>query len=265
MIGKGDDLKDSNTKNQSTVAAFAILEAMAAHTEPVRVTDLAVSLGMPRSRIFRYLRTLVSLGYVRQDPESERYRLTLKLFHLGQAIADGTQLTSVARPVMSAIRDEVGQTVTLSIPEDDGMRVIDIVRTETPVQIITRPGALLDFHSSAQGKVALAWGRHGVADVLGTLARANAPASPIIDHERLEREVDRARTSGWAVAPEETLPGVNAVSAPIFDSGAEFVATITIVGSVQYIRPEPDPALVTVVTEAARTISTHLGCLEYPV
>ncbi|WP_163849316.1 IclR family transcriptional regulator [Pseudooceanicola aestuarii] len=249
------DKSGSNSTNQSTVAAFAILEEMARRGEPSRVTDLANDLGMPRARIYRYLQTLVSLGYVRQDPVTERYRLTLKLFHLGQAIADATQLTSVARPVMAALRDRVGQTVTLSLPEDIGMRVMDIVRIETPVQIVTRPGALLSFFTSAQGKLALAWGK---AETRTLAQKGPNPA-------RLAEEIIRARTLGWAIAPEEALPGVNAISAPVFDIEGRFAATITIVGSVQDITPEPAEALVAAVTQAAREISADLGCMEYPI
>ncbi|QOL79910.1 helix-turn-helix domain-containing protein [Pseudooceanicola spongiae] len=91
------DMTNSNTTNQSTVAAFSILEEVAAQSQPSRVTDLGIPLGMPRARVYRYLQTLVSLGCVLQDPVTERYRLRLKLFHIGQAIADGTQLTSVTR------------------------------------------------------------------------------------------------------------------------------------------------------------------------
>lgn len=245
----------SNTANQSTIAAFAILEEMAQKGEPSRVTDLGKALNMPRARIYRYLQTLVTLGYVRQDPETERYQLTLKLFHLGQAIADSTQLTSVARPVMSALRDELGQTVTLSIPEPNGMRVIDIVRVESPVQIITRPGAILDFHTSAQGKLALAFGKYD-PDKLISSADIRAKVSMQAAH---------AREFGWVTAPEETLPGVNAISAPVFDLEGNFAATITVVGSVQDIKPEPAEIYVTAVTRAAREISNNLGCMEYPI
>lgn len=254
------DITDSNTTNQSTVAAFAILEEMARHSESSRVTDLSNALGMPRPRIYRYLQTLVSLGYVRQDPATERYRLTLKLFHLGQAIADGTQLTSAARPVMQALRDAMSQTVTISIPEETGMRVLDIVRVEMPVQIVTRPGALLPLHTSAQGKIALAFGPAHLAGTLDGIVPLGTP-----DRARLEREIARARRTGWAVAPEETLRGVNAVSAPIFDIEGRFAATITIVGSVQDIKPEPAEVFVTAVLNAARDISSDLGNMEYPV
>lgn len=219
---------------------------------------------MPRAKIYRYLQTLCNIGYVRQDPVSERYRLTLKLFHVGQAIADGTQLTSTARPVMVQLRDKANLTCTLSIPEDGGMRVVDIVRIDSLVQIVTKPGALLSFHASAQGKIALAFGdEERLAQVLsGELAPL--PNGKSFDPAPLQSEVEKARKTGWAVAPEETLSGLNAIASPIFDLENKFIATITIVGSVQDIRPEPSATLCKAVTQAARAISKDLGCTEYP-
>lgn len=251
--------------NQSTRVVFRIIEEMAQIGESARLTDLAQRVGMPKARVYRFLQSLRDMGYVWQDPATERYGLTLKLFHIGQAISDATAITSLARPLMVGLRDACGHTTTLSLPEAGGMRVIDIVRTDSPVEIVTRPGALLAFHASAQGKLALAFGNPAGWQVVraGPLERVTDRTNT--DIARLEAECARARENGWAVAPEETLRGVNALSAPIFDGDGGFVATITIAGPVQDIRPEPDPGLVTRVQDAARTISRNLGCKEYPV
>ena len=250
--------------NQSTQVAFLIIEEMSAVGDSIRLTDLARRLDMPKARIYRFLQTLMQLGYVDQDETDDRYRLTLKLFHLGQSVADSTQLTSVARPVMVRLRDEVEQTTTLSVPEQEGMRVVDIGRVESPVQIVTRPGALLAFHASAQGKLALAFGDPGCWKAVAGKTLMRFTEATNTDEKQLRREVEQAEQNRWAVAPEETLRGVNALSAPIFDRSNRFVATITIAGSVQDILPEPDAAQVRAVCEAARTISESLGCTEYP-
>lgn len=251
------------TANQSTQVAFRIIEEMAPVGEGMRVTDLARRLGMPKARIYRFLQTLVAIGYVVQDPETERYRLTLKLYHVGQAIADGTQLITVARPEMIRLRDATGQTTTLSVLEEQGMRVIDIVRMETPVQIVTKPGALLDFHASAQGKLALAFGPARLWDVVRSRPLQAVTEDTLTDIARLEDEVAEVRARGWAVAPSQLLPGINAVSAPILDATNSMVGSINIAGPVQTIRPEPDAAQISAVRAAGRTISVSLGCTEY--
>ncbi len=251
------------TGNQSTQVAFLLIEEMSSAGDSMRLTDLARRLEMPKARVYRFLQTLVHLGYVVQDDRDDRYRLTLKLFHLGQAVADGTQLTSVAKPVMVRLRDTLEQTTTLSIPEPTGMRVVDIVRVESPVQIVTRPGALLAFHASAQGKLALAFGDPQNWNTVTDKKMAKLTESTNVDEKVLHDQVALARQRGWAVAPEETLRGVNALSAPIFDAANNFTATITIAGSVQDILAEPDPAQVREVCAAARAISGSLGCTEY--
>lgn len=249
--------------NQSTQVAFRIIEEMAPLNDGIRLTDLARRLGMPKARVYRFLQALVASGYVRQDAENERYRLTLKLFHLGQAVADGTRLLSIARPVMIKLRDTVMETTTLSVVEQTGMRVLDIVRVETPVEIITKPGAILAFHASAQGKLALAFGPPELWDHVRAHPLRAMTTHTTTDIAQLENAVAIARRAGWAVAPEEALPGVNALSAPIFDATNEMVATITIAGSVQTVRVEPSKQQIDAVIAAARTISQNLGCTEY--
>jgi len=252
------------TSNQSTQVAFLLMEAMAEIGEPVGLSDLARRVGMPKPRAFRFLKTLLAMGYVLQDPETDRYRLSLKLFHLGQAVADSTVLLTEARPLMVGLRDETNQTVTLSLVEPQGMRILDMVRAASPVQIVTRPGALLDFHSSAQGKLALAYGDASLWDVVRSGPLRKWTPKTNTDIAVLEADVARVRGRGWADAPEETLPGVNALSAPIFDLTNQLIGTVNIAGPVTTLTSPPDPALLGAILQAARSISTNLGCTEFP-
>ncbi|SMH31456.1 IclR family transcriptional regulator [Mesorhizobium australicum] len=241
--------------NQSTQMAFMIIEVMAEIGQPVGLSDLARRIGVSKVRVFRFLRTLLSLGYVLQDPQTEKYRLSYKLYHLGQALADSTDILREARPVMVELRDATGFTVSFSQMEHGGMRILDMVRTEQPVVIVTRPGALLDFHASAQGKIALAFG----GAKLAATALRQWTSETSTDRSAVEAEVAEVRTRGWADAPNQTLQGVTAVSAPVFDMTGDFVATLTIAGPTNTIGTPPDPRYVEALTAAARKISRNLG------
>lgn len=249
--------------NQSTQMAFLIMETMAEIGEPIALSDLARKLGIPKPRTFRFLKTLLSLGYVLQDETTERYRLSLKLFHLGQAIADRTGLLSEARPLMVKLRDAVKLTTTLSVIEKLGTRVIDIVRIESPVEIVTRPGSMLDFHASAQGKLVLAFGDPQAWDVVRKGPLRRWTNRTITDLDALGKLVELARQRGWADAPEEYLQGVSALSAPIFDVTNRMIATVTLAGPVGDIGVPPRPHLIEAVTATARAISSNLGSTGY--
>ncbi|PSJ53601.1 IclR family transcriptional regulator [Kumtagia ephedrae] len=241
--------------NQSTQMAFLIIEVMAEIGKPVALSDLARRIGAPKVRVFRFLRTLLSLGYVLQDPDTEKYRLSYKLYHLGQALADSTDILREARPVMVELRDATGFTVSFSQMEPTGMRILDMVRTEQPVAIVTRPGALLDFHASAQGKIALAFGDARLPEEPLRQWTSETPTDPAA----IAAEVQAVRAQGWAEAPNQTLQGVTAVSAPVFDMNGAFIATLTIAGPTNTIGSPPAPRFIEALKGAARKVSTNLG------
>ncbi|MEO3387941.1 IclR family transcriptional regulator [Mesorhizobium sp. CAU 1741] len=249
--------------NQSTQMAFLIMETMAEIGEPVALSDLARRLEIPKPRTFRFLKTLLAMGYVQQDEETERYRLSLKLFHLGQSIADRTGLLSEARPLMVKLRDAVKLTTTLSIIETQGTRVIDIVRVESPVEIVTRPGSVLDFHASAQGKLVLAFGDQKAWKIVRDGPRKRWTGATITDLDELSRLVELAHQRGWADAPGEYLHGVSALSAPIFDVTNRMIATVTLAGPLADIGVPPKQHLIEAVTATAKAISSNLGSTEF--
>lgn len=223
--------------------AFEVLEALAASQEPLGVTDISRALGITKTRGYRHLRTLVGSGYVTQDPATEKYRAGIKLFLLGQRVAAQNSFLSAARKVMRPLRDAVGHTVTASRIVGGAVEVLDMVRGSSPFEIGTKPGSRFPLDRSAQGKVALAFGRG---------APANAGA-------KLRREVRLARERGWAVAPEEILRGVNALAAPVFFADGTVAGTIALVDSVELLPATPTRKQISAILEAARVASRGLG------
>lgn len=238
----------------AVVTTLRIIEHLADAEGPVGVSELASALDSPKPRIYRHLRTLCGRSYVVQDPHTDKYVLSLKLYFLGQRIPEKTSFLSEARHVLPGLRDELHQTVTIGLVEDHGVRVIEILRHQTAIQITTPPGTLFALHDSAQGKVALAFGPASLWQQLDAVPGLSRAAL-----KRLRDDIDTIRSQGWAVAPEAVLIGVNALAAPVFDASGELAGTIAIVGSVQYVEPRPAKPMVAAVTRAARSISQRLG------
>jgi len=70
-------------KNQSLRKAISILEEMTKLEGPARLQDIAESVDMSPSTVLRFLNTYIDYGYVRQEPNTNFYYLTLKLAELG--------------------------------------------------------------------------------------------------------------------------------------------------------------------------------------
>lgn len=242
-----------DTPISAVTTTLSIIETMAECGEPVGVSELAKLVGANKPKAYRHLRTLLSRDYVRQDPETDKYFLTLKTFHIGQAIAAGTEFLVEARRAMPRLRELTGQTVAVGQIEESGVRVLDILRHRAAIEITTRPGTLFEFHCSSQGKIALAFGDVDES-ILNSGSRRRVQA--------LKRNLEQIRSQGWAMAPEEVLIGVNALAAPVFDASRSLAGTIAIVGSIQHLGAEPDAKYVNAVKSAAASISEQLGYRE---
>lgn len=251
-----------STPISAVVTTLSIIEAMAEYGDPIGVSELAKLVDANKPRTYRHLRTLVDREYVMQDAETDKYFLSLKLFHIGQSIASGTSFVKEARRIMPLLRQKTGQTVTIGQVEDHGVRILDILKHRSDIEIATPPGTLFDFHSSAQGKIAMAFGPNTLLDKVTRKKLKQHTACTSVDADSLRFEVAKIARNGWAVAPEEALMGVNALASPVFDAAGELAGTITIVGSIQHLPATPPPDVIAAVQDAAASVSARLGYLE---
>lgn len=253
-----------DTGIQSVQTALALLELMAQSRGPMGVTEIARRMEVPKPRVYRHLQTLLADGYVERDEETEKYRLGIKLYHLGRAAGEQIDLLAEARRVMLALSDRFGLSVSLGQPIDEGIFILDIVRVDTPFEFSTRPGHVLPYHATAQGKVALAMGPPAAVDRV--LEGPLPPLTPhtVTDPATLRRQIEAARAAGWAIGPEEALPGLNALAAPIFDASRKVVATMALIGTMMHLPKKPPAELVEAITDAAHRVSLALGYRDAP-
>jgi len=254
-----DENPAKNDMIQSVALALQVLETLANAQGDMGVTALAAALDTTKSRIHRHLRTLVSLGYISQSEVTERYRIGARLIALGWAAAGSADLAWVAQPHMRTLRDQTGQAVSLGQVEANGIRILNTLHGKMQIEVGVKPGSLLGFCNSAQGKVALA--------AMAPEKRRELMAQPIpqgteftiTDRAELAAHIDEIASRGWATAPNETMLGLNALACPIFNANREPVATIAIVSLTQYIETPPQPDQIEAVRVAAARISTELG------
>jgi DNA-binding IclR family transcriptional regulator len=247
---------------QAVVLTLRILEYLATQPKAVGVTALAQTLGMNKSRIYRHLRTLMQEGYVVQLTDTERYKVGARLITLGRAVSDSFDLAGAASDVIRELREALGHSCVISQPEPNGIRVISAILGKSPIEIGVKPGSLLAFHGSAQGKVALAFGDQELREaIINSQLESWTPAT-ITSGERLRAELEKVAKQGWAVAPNEALIGLNTLAAPIFDASGALAGMIGIVDSIQFILAEPSIDQIRHTVEAAQKISRALGYLE---
>jgi DNA-binding IclR family transcriptional regulator len=244
---------------QAVLFALQIMEHVAVQPEAIGVTALAEYFGTNKSRIFRHLKTLAQQGYVVQEEASERYRIGARLVALSHAIGESVDIVREARIVMKKVRNTLNHSVVLSMLDQGGLRVVAVESGTTAVEITVKPGSLLNYHSSAQGKIALAFGSPALLAKTKKSGLAEHTPKTITTPEKLDQELERVRQQGWAIAPNEAVTGLNALATPIFDASGSLVASIAIVDSVQFIGEQPTALQIETLVHAGLSISESIG------
>jgi IclR family KDG regulon transcriptional repressor len=244
---------------QAVVLALRVLEHLAFSGRPGRVTELAKGLGTSKNRVHRYLQTLVDMGYVVRDGDTQRYTLGIRLVQLGSAVANQYDLLTVSRPVMRRLRDSLGLTVVLSKVVSNQLYALERIYGTSNVQVGVVIGSPLGLHSSAQGKIVLAFGAEELLDAVAGAPLAATTSRTIVDARRLRREIAAVKAQGWAAAPGETMTGLHAVAVPILDGAGELFGTLALLGLSGEMPAEPPPRHIAALKSAAREISAMLS------
>jgi DNA-binding IclR family transcriptional regulator len=233
--------------------SLAVLEALAAEGS-LGTTEVARRTGMSASTASRQLGTLLDGGLVEFDEATHRYRLGLRLVHLGNAVLARLDVRDVARPHLERLAASVGETVTLSVPGEDDAITVDFVPTDRYIQGVTRLGRPSVGHATSAGKVMLAFsGRQPEAPLAVYTPRT------ITDPAALERELGRIRRQGWADAYEEREPELNAIAAPIWDSRDGLAAIAALQGPTRRFGRSAARAALPLLLECTDAISRELG------
>ncbi|MFD1151680.1 IclR family transcriptional regulator domain-containing protein [Saccharothrix hoggarensis] len=217
---------------------LAVLHAVASHPEPrLRRGDLTKATGLPRSTVDRIAATLLHLGYLRA--EGPDLLLSLRAMELGNAYLASCGLVHPLAPLLTRLADELDESVTLTVPDVDGVRLIAQSTRRRAVYLAFHVGGVLPDDRTAAGVVLAAtwpeerfaaWRRRRAGDPLDAGFPAVPPlTAPPDDREVLFRaRVAEARAKGWALDDQWVEPGLLAIAAPVHDPAGRPVAAVNV-------------------------------------
>lgn len=238
--------------------ALRIIEFLARQERPASLGMIAETLSASKATVYRHLQTLVRHGFARRSGDKGSYQAGVKLLVLGEASRRGFDVVPSARDELTELGKLTGQAASVTAIVDGELVVLDMVQGHSVVEFGTRPGTRLGIHSSALGKIWLAFGT-GAAEARCWREPLKAWTSETItDHAALKRAVNVVKKRGYALAPNETIIGINTIAAPVFNHRSELVAALGITGSIQFIEANPNPKLIAAVIAAAKRVSQRL-------
>lgn len=264
-----DDSLDVTRQQPESVAAvlkvFAILQALSEQKD-IGISELSVRLAMPKATVYRFLQTMMTLGYVHQQADSERYGLTMKAFELGAKALQYPELVDLAKHHMQLLADKTGEAVHLGTLIDSEIIYVHKIDSRHNLGMYSRVGRRAPLHCTAIGKVLLAWEHPQRRErLLDGVEFRRFRDKTIVDRSAYLAELERVRAQGYGEDREEFDDHIRCIGIPIFDRLGQPVAGMSVsFPSFRYDEAKA-PELVAMLTAASRDISTRLGCTNFPL
>lgn len=258
-FGPRQQEKTGRDMDKAFVKGLRLIEALALSDEPRGVTDLAAELGLTKSNVHRLLATLIAQGYVRQVPPQSRYALTTRIWELGSHVIRRMDLTQIARPAMSRLAEQTGETVHLSVLDGSDVVYLDKIESAHHIRAHTSVGARAPAYTVATGKAMLAQMPDDYLDRFeGRMVRYTDTTRTTL--AELREDIRLAREQGYAVVPEgEWREGIAACACAILNRSGELAGAIGMSGPDSRIKRKQLRDIAPQVLEAAHAISAALG------
>lgn len=214
---------------RSPLRTLQILLELATDPAPVSLADLSARLSLPKTSLFRLMKTLESGAYVISVPGG--YKLGAESLKLGAALIQNREFPNCALPVMQNVSDSCGETIILGIPADNGQDVLyaEVVDATKPLRFISKAGSTHPLYGSASGQILLAHMPEAALDdyLAHVELRKHAPGTiDTIDH--LRDKLSQIRSAGISESLEGLVEGVFSVAAPVVDMHGTVVGGLSI-------------------------------------
>jgi DNA-binding IclR family transcriptional regulator len=248
---------------QSIEIGGRLLNALADSTKPMMLRDLAEAAGMPPGQAHAYLVSFRKLELVEQDPGSGRYRLGPFALHLGLARLRGSEPYQVATEAIGALVDQLDLAAAISVWGTYGATVVRVQESSHPIHANVRPGTVFGLTTTATGRLFAAFLPQPLveplikAELRDPARRSQGGAYPTL--AELRNELAAIRRRGVATTEGQPIPGINALSAPVFDHSDQMQVAITLMGPSAVVDCTPDSAQAEALLAFTRDLSARLG------
>ncbi|WP_315833708.1 IclR family transcriptional regulator [Bradyrhizobium prioriisuperbiae] len=248
---------------QSIEVGGRILTALIELGQPTMLRDLAARAGMTSAQAHAYLVSYRKLGLVEQNPANGHYFLGPLALQLGLVRMRGSDPLRMASDTSIELSEATGYMVTVTVWGTHGPTIIQVHEAAYPVHVNLRAGALYTLTGTATGRLfAAIYPFEVVRTLLAREMRAEQKAQHLPSgksREAFTEDFDEIRRLGYATTEGVPVPGINAVSVPVFDQSQKMQFALTAIGPTSALDVRTGSRDVAGVAEAINRLSEKLG------
>ncbi|WP_300646769.1 IclR family transcriptional regulator [Paenalcaligenes sp.] len=253
---------------QSIETGYRLLAALVNAARPLPLGELAAAAEMSSAKAHPYLVSFINVGLVRQDLVSGHYELGPFAMQMGLISLQHSTPLRVAQPIVTEAAARIGHTLAIAVLGSHGPTIVHLSEASYPVHVNMRAGTVMSMRYTATGHVFAAWLAPKVTQHY--LQREYADTALLrsthldYDESDFDQLIQKIRKQGAAQALGNPLPGIDAISVPVFDHSGNIVLALTSIGPSAVFDVSLEGPIAHALWQCAQQISTALGHTPTP-
>jgi IclR family pca regulon transcriptional regulator len=214
---------------------LSLLDCFIADPGPHALIELSRQAGLGMPTTLRLIRTLEEAGYVRQDADTKRYRLSWKMLQLQDVTTSILDYADLARPHLQDLAVALGEATGMAVLDGTEIRHAIRVSSNRIISANIPPGAHFPPHATAMGKVLLSELDPAILrDMAARHVFKRFTPTTVTDLDELLAQLKEVVRQGYAVSDAEWESGLRSLAAPVRTRDGSVAAAVCVLS----VRPE---------------------------
>lgn len=245
---------------RSAERTLKLLFCVASSPVPLGLTELSAMAGLDKATAMRMLSTLESFRLVHRDEPTRKYSVGSGVWQLARAWRG--DLSAVALPHMTALRDATGETVSLIVPRGLERVVLTAVEAAHELRVVPGINSVVPIHLGASGRVIMAFlpedEQARIIRETGLRGLENGAGDAASDVAAYLDGLAAVRTDGYAVSSGDVTLGAAAVAAPVRDMTGALQAVVSLRGPESRMTPARIRSIIPHVVATAEAVTREI-------
>ena len=230
------------------------------------ITEISDKLHINKSTLHRILTTLEKHEWVLRNPNARNYKLGDYVLEIGTPVSLSFDIRQMSLPYLYKLSETTSETALLTLRVGLERIFLEEIRGDHQIEPMVELGKRHPLWYGASGKAILAFLKENelnkVFDSIRKLEPITLASGQMLDLDRLRKQIEDIRGSGFSVSVGEQIVGTFAVAAPIFDSTHKPIGSLCIAGPHPRFNINHAKNFGVLVAGIAKDLSSQLSALK---
>ncbi|MFT5133881.1 MAG: IclR family pca regulon transcriptional regulator, partial [Gammaproteobacteria bacterium] len=202
-----------------------VLKSFTRERPEMTLSEVAATTSLSPAVVRRCLNTLLHMGYV--GKKGKLFLLTPEVMTFASAFLESMNVEEVVRPYLQEVRDNTGDSSSLSVLSHDDILYLVHVSTNRMVKLVAGVGTRFPAYATSMGRVLLAYRSDEYRELYVKQTEFRTLTDKTITSKaKLAAIFKKVKKQGFASIQDELDYGIVSVSVPVFDDMGGVLAAI---------------------------------------